>query len=202
MQRTAWHPGGAPNADGSRSQYHPWRCANKRKRSKERDRVVEAYLGDTVGAPLAPMRTYRAQYPTVDWLKSLNHKIVAVVGVVFYSLLGIALLVSLFMAAKPARAHGDAAWIEAGKYTNAAGQLCCGERDCGVFHDGKITTTPAGYRIDGTFRIHNSLMRTTTDVEVHELIPYSEATPSPDGRFWRCAWGGERKCFFAPPPGS
>ena len=22
--------------------------------------------------------------------------------------------------------------------------------------------------------------------------------PSPDGRYWRCIWNGEIKCFFAP----
>jgi hypothetical protein len=31
-------------------------------------------------------------------------------------------------------------------------------------------------------------------------VPFSEALPSPDGRYWRCQWGGSRKCFFAPPP--
>jgi hypothetical protein len=30
-------------------------------------------------------------------------------------------------------------------------------------------------------------------------VPYQEAQPSPDGHYWRCAWGGTRKCFFAPP---
>lgn len=199
MERTAWRPGAAPNADGSRSQYHPWLRANKRKRSKERDRVVEAYLGDTVGAPRAQARSYRQNYQPAHWVITLNHKIIAAVGVMFWGFLLLALVVALLFAAKPVAAHGDAEWIAAGKYTNAAGQLCCGERDCGVFHDGKIATTPTGYRIDGVFRIYNSLLRTTTDVEVHELIPYSEATPSPDGQFWRCAWGGERKCFFAPP---
>lgn len=29
-----------------------------------------------------------------------------------------------------ALAHGPAEWIERGGYTNAVGQLCCGERDC------------------------------------------------------------------------
>jgi hypothetical protein len=30
-------------------------------------------------------------------------------------------------------------------------------------------------------------------------VPFSEALPSPDGNYWRCQWGGTRKCFFAPP---
>jgi hypothetical protein len=36
-------------------------------------------------------------------------------------------------------------------------------------------------------------------VSIKETVPFSEATPSPDGRYWRCQWGGSRKCFFAPP---
>jgi hypothetical protein len=35
-----------------------------------------------------------------------------------------------------------------------------------------------------------------------ETVPYQEAQPSPDGHYWRCAWGGARKCFFAPPTAS
>jgi hypothetical protein len=35
----------------------------------------------------------------------------------------------------------------------------------------------------------------------HELVPFSEAQPSPDGEFWRCKRpDGGRRCFFAPPP--
>jgi hypothetical protein len=35
---------------------------------------------------------------------------------------------------------------------------------------------------------------------IRETVPFSEALPSPDGHYWRCQWGGSRKCFFAPPP--
>jgi hypothetical protein len=35
----------------------------------------------------------------------------------------------------------------------------------------------------------------------NEFIPHSEAQPSPGG-YWRCEWGGQRKCFFAPMQGS
>jgi hypothetical protein len=36
-----------------------------------------------------------------------------------------------------------------------------------------------------------------------EMVPFSEAQPSPDGAFWRCRRpDGSRRCFFAPPPGS
>jgi hypothetical protein len=52
--------------------------------------------------------------------------------------------------------------------------------------DGDVIATSAGYFIKSA----------------EETVPYSEATPSTDGRYWRCQWGGLRKCFFAPPPGS
>lgn len=86
----------------------------------------------------------------------------------------------------PALAHGPAQWIQDGGYKNTAGELCCGERDCFELSDGDVKVTAAGYFI----------------VSIKETIPFSEATPSPDGRYWICQWGGARKCFFAPPPGS
>jgi hypothetical protein len=82
-----------------------------------------------------------------------------------------------------ASAHGPAEWIERGSYKNAAGELCCGERDCFELADGDVTITARGYFVKST----------------RETVPYSEALPSPDGRYWRCQWGGARKCFFAPP---
>lgn len=97
-----------------------------------------------------------------------------------------ALLYAGFLLASPALAHGPAQWIQDGKYTNAAGELCCGERDCFELSDDDVTATSAGYYIKS----------------IKETVPYREATPSPDGKFWRCQWGGQRKCFFAPPPGS
>jgi hypothetical protein len=48
----------------------------------------------------------------------------------------------------------------------------------------QVSTTGQGYRLYGT-----------------ELVPYSEAQPSPDGAYWRCKRpDGTRRCFFAPPP--
>lgn len=82
-----------------------------------------------------------------------------------------------------AHAHGPAEWIQRGGYKNAAGELCCGERDCFELADADVKVTPAGYLV----------------ISTKEVIPFSEATPSPTGTYWRCAWGGVRKCFFAPP---
>lgn len=90
------------------------------------------------------------------------------------------------MVMKAASAHGPAQWIQDGRYTNSVGELCCGERDCFELADDDVKATPAGYFIKS----------------LQETVPYREATPSPDGKFWRCQWGGTRKCFFAPPPGS
>jgi len=82
-----------------------------------------------------------------------------------------------------ANAHGPAEWIERGGFKNAAGELCCGERDCVELADADVTVTARGYFVRS----------------IRETVPYSEALPSPDGHYWRCQWGGARKCFFAPP---
>ena len=103
--------------------------------------------------------------------------------------------------AASAAAHGPAAWVASHSLKNAAGELCCGENDCGVMVAGTVAATPAGYQVDATFKIVTT-NGTELLEDVHELVPYSEAQPSPDGAYWRCRWGGKRKCFFAPPPNS
>jgi hypothetical protein len=104
---------------------------------------------------------------------------------------------ALIFASIPAGAHDDAAWIESGGYKNAAGELCCGARDCAVKVAGTIAAVVGGYRVDARFRLKGD---PSSDYRVKEFVPYAEATPSPDGSYWRCQWGGSRKCFFAPPP--
>ena len=83
-----------------------------------------------------------------------------------------------------ASAHGPAEWIERGGFKNAAGELCCGERDCFELSGDDVSITASGYFVRS----------------IRETVPFSEALPSPDGNYWRCQWGGSRKCFFAPPP--
>ena len=83
-----------------------------------------------------------------------------------------------------ASAHGPAEWINRGGYKNAAGELCCGERDCFELARDDVSVTASGYYVRS----------------IRETVPFSEALPSPDGQYWRCQWGGSRKCFFAPPP--
>jgi hypothetical protein len=82
-----------------------------------------------------------------------------------------------------ASAHGPAEWIQQGGYRNAVGELCCGEKDCLGIADADVTVTAAGYLVKS----------------IRETVPFGEALPSPDGHYWRCYWGGKRKCFFAPP---
>jgi hypothetical protein len=92
-------------------------------------------------------------------------------------------LAALMATATLAGAHGPAEWIERGAFRNAAGELCCGERDCVELADADVAVTARGYLVKS----------------ISETVPYSEALPSPDGHYWRCQWGGVRKCFFAPP---
>ncbi|MES2202878.1 MAG: hypothetical protein V4474_00940 [Patescibacteria group bacterium] len=101
---------------------------------------------------------------------------------------GLALLVAgacLWIALSVAHAHGPAEWIQRGGFKNAAGELCCGERDCFGLTDADVKITSAGYYV----------------VSIKETVPFSEATPTWPGAeysYWRCQWGGSRKCFFAP----
>jgi len=95
--------------------------------------------------------------------------------------LGSVLLATMFTLAS---AHGPAEWIQRGGYKNAAGELCCGERDCFELATDDVSVTAAGYYVRS----------------ISETVPFSETLPSPDGQYWRCQWGGARKCFFAPPP--
>jgi hypothetical protein len=100
-------------------------------------------------------------------------------GVTRLALVALALTATLSLAS----AHGPAEWIQRGGYKNAAGELCCGERDCFELASSDVSVTAAGYFVHST----------------KETVPFSEALPSPDGLYWRCQWGGMRKCFFAPP---
>jgi hypothetical protein len=69
-----------------------------------------------------------------------------------------------------ARGHGDAEWIQCGGHRNAAGKLCFGERDCFELEDDDVAVTEAGYFVKN----------------LRETIPFNEALPSPDGKYWRC----------------
>src|SRR5260370_34606639 len=77
-------------------------------------------------------------------------------------------------------------WINRGGFCNAAGERCCGAGDCFTIPGEKVSMNGIGY-----------ILRE----DDNELVPFSEAQPSPDGAYWRCKRaGGSRRCFFAPAP--
>jgi hypothetical protein len=99
----------------------------------------------------------------------------------------------------PAQAHdpdtGQPNWITEGAYSSPqTGVHCCGQHDCDRLDPTQVQATPRGFVLHA-FR--------------DEVVPYSEATPSEDGKYWRCHTaiingidgsrsGGDRRCFFAP----
>ena len=94
------------------------------------------------------------------------------------------LLVAGCVVATASEALAHDSWISRNALRNAAGEWCCGEGDCFVIPGSQIASTGTGYRLSNG-----------------EMVPYSEAQPSPDGAFWRCKRpDGSRRCFFAPPP--
>lgn len=97
-------------------------------------------------------------------------------------------LVSFWLLAGTFRSwpHDAADWIRLQNLKNRIGELCCGERDCVRLDDDDVISVPNGFYIRS----------------LKETVPSDEALPvSPDG-FWRCQWGGQRKCFITPAMGS
>ena len=93
----------------------------------------------------------------------------------------IGVLIAFVSVIMPAFAHDS--WIQKGGHHNAAAEWCCGEGDC--FEMFPVRITASGYYLP----------------VLNETVPYSEAQPSQDGRYWRCKRpDGTRRCFFAPPP--
>lgn len=102
-------------------------------------------------------------------------------------------------------------WIRNFGIKNKNGEWCCGIADCGLVPGKFIKATARGYEINGTVYYFKEVHHGTGDKtgpfdhaeRIHEVVPYSEAQPSPDGAYWRCKRpDGSRRCFFAPPPGS
>jgi hypothetical protein len=99
-------------------------------------------------------------------------------------------------------------WINRGSFKNPAGEWCCGAEDCGVVSPKAVHAVRGGYSVAGTVTYGEAITGSaldgpTTHDNVNEVIPYSQALPSPDGAYWRCKRpDGTPRCFFAPPPGS
>lgn len=106
-----------------------------------------------------------------------------------------ALLALLF--AGPSLAHDS--WISRESQRNAAGEWCCGAGDCLMMDDSAVEMHADGYHVSGEGTLFGFIeFRMTIDPEI---VPLSEAQPSPDGRYWRCMRPDRsRRCFFAPPP--
>jgi len=119
---------------------------------------------------------------------------------IFYLLgLLVGLLLGWVLTLSPAHAHdpdtGESNWINDGDYKSPqTGVHCCGPKDCDRLDAAHVHATPKGYVLDDFGG---------------EVVPYAEATPSEDGKYWRChgtvIWeldgtkgGSERRCFFAP----
>lgn len=74
-------------------------------------------------------------------------------------------------------------WIGQERRTNAKNELCCGAGDCFPFTSNQMITTPTGFAFPD---------------EPDKVYPFRNFAPSADGFFWRCVWGNETKCVFAP----
>jgi hypothetical protein len=95
----------------------------------------------------------------------------------------LAIIIFLFlMPIGSLRAHDNPDnWIGQERRTNAAGVLCCGNNDCTAYTVDQVKVMPDGYHFpDG------------------EIVPFGKAAPSVDHFYWKCVWGGETKCVFAP----
>jgi hypothetical protein len=78
--------------------------------------------------------------------------------------------------------------------SSVGGEWCCGAGDCFIVPKERVMMTGEGYVV-----IQGPLAG--VGPQFHEVVPFSEAQPSPDGEFWRCRRpNGSRRCFFAPPP--
>jgi hypothetical protein len=102
--------------------------------------------------------------------------------------IGLAALAATALLA-PALSHESA--IDRGGHRDAAGEGCCELRDCAIVRKRDVIAEGEWYTL---------LVRDRNGVpDIWETIPFSEARPSPDGEYWRCARAdGSRRCFFAP----
>jgi hypothetical protein len=115
---------------------------------------------------------------------------------VAFAPLAIAIAAGVLVMLSVGQALSHDSWISQGGYLNKhTREWCCGEGDCFMLRDEQVRETRAGYEI--TFGITAGVSGPIQQ----ETVPYPEAQPSPDGKFWRCKRpDGSRRCFFAPPP--
>jgi hypothetical protein len=105
-----------------------------------------------------------------------------------------AMLAGVLLAAFLFGARAHESWISRGGHRNGAGEWCCGVGDCFVVPKEHVFETRDGYVL-----VFGPVLG--AGPAYHELVPFAEAQPSPDGEFWRCQRPDRsRRCFFAPPP--
>jgi hypothetical protein len=78
-------------------------------------------------------------------------------------------------------------WGNGQEVDRATRDLCCGKNDCK-----EIMPNAMHVGGDGLVRFD----------DVPLTVPATRIMPSPDGRIWRCIWGSQIKCLFAPLSGS
>ena len=97
--------------------------------------------------------------------------------------LGYAFLVLVPVA--PAQAHDAYDWIRRGAYLGVDGTRCCGQNDCLPIAPDRVHATPHGFAL----RDHGM------------IVPYRQARPSEDGKYWLCKTEEQTmRCFFVPSP--
>jgi len=95
-------------------------------------------------------------------------------------------------------------WISRNNYKNPAGEWCCGAEDCGFVSSDAVKAIKGGYSLRGPVTYGMGVTGNEADGPTHseqlnEVVPYSQALPSPDGAYWRCKRpDGSPRCFFAP----
>ena len=100
------------------------------------------------------------------------------------------LVIAAWFIVSPALGHGEFAWIN--QRDKRTGDSCCGEHDC--------------FKVDTDFdekrQVYKFSVNFFGEMTAYE-VPFKQAKPSEDGRFWACTpKPGVLRCFFAPPMGS
>jgi hypothetical protein len=105
-------------------------------------------------------------------------------------LAGIVSAILLTATIPTALAHGDAEWIQLGRYVDEGGTHCCGPNDChkDVWHQAKVIAE------------NDETVTVSFDGKTVTLKRYHGWYPSKDDEVWICLRGGYGRlvCAFTP----